>query len=110
MNVPPELIKNFRKLLEAVFNTHPEVRRVALVAVKSKNNGRNIPVICIEPVKNKKRKIYLYEELQDLATGHKLTKEINNFLFVSRFPVDPRHNAKIFREKLSELAQNKLRL
>ena len=49
--------------VEAVFNQHPEVVRAALVGVKKVKLADKIPVICIERVENKKRKIYLYEKL-----------------------------------------------
>ena len=96
--------------VEAVFNRHPAVSRSALVGVKGGNNADKIPVICIERVKNKKRKIYLYEELKRMASENELTCEIRKFLFRRKFPVDPRHNAKIFREKLAAWASNKLML
>ena len=94
--------------VEAVFNQHPDVRRSALVGVKSKQGEDIIPVICIERVENKKRKIYLQEELRSLGSKFELTKDINRFLFIRRFPVDPRHNAKIFREKLTSWANHKV--
>ena len=96
--------------VEAVFNQHPDVARAALVGVKKGKLKDKIPVICIERVKSKKRKIYLYKELRALAYENSMTVEIKHFLVHTRFPVDPRHNAKIFREKLSEWANLKLKL
>ena len=92
---------------EAVFNQHPLVSRSALVGVKLQK--KNVPVICIELVSGIKRTEKLKKEWLDLAILNPLTKEINTVLFHRKFPVDPRHNAKIFREKLSEWAQNQLR-
>ena len=94
--------------VEAVFNQHPEVSRAALVGVQGRKGSDIIPVICIEPLKNKKRKIYLQEELRSLASEQSITGDIKDFLFQRKFPVDPRHNAKIFREKLTIWANNKL--
>lgn len=96
--------------VEAVFNQHPAVSRSALVGVEKGDRSDKIPVICIELVKNEKRKIYLHEELRIMASEIDMTREINNFLFHRKFPVDPRHNAKIFREKLAEWAGTKLKL
>lgn len=96
--------------VEAVFNQHPHVKRAALVGVKKSKVQDKVPVICIEQVKNKKRKIYLYKELRSMASENSLTGAILHFLVHSRFPVDPRHNAKIYREKLGEWANLKLKL
>ena len=96
--------------VEAVFNQHPEVVRAALVGVKKNKVRDKIPVICIERVKNRKRKIYLYKELRSMAFENSMTGSIQHFIVHPRFPVDPRHNAKIFREKLSEWANLKLKL
>jgi len=96
--------------VEAVFNQHPEVSRTALVGVKKDKGTDIVPVICVEGAKNKKRKIYLQNDLRSLASDHDHTKEIRDFLFCREFPVDPRHNAKIYREKLSSWANMKLSL
>ncbi len=96
--------------VEAVFNQHPDVVRAALVGVKKDKVTDKIPVICIERVKNRKRKIYLYKELRSMASENSMTGSIQHFIVHPRFPVDPRHNAKIFREKLSEWANLKLKL
>ena len=50
----------------------------------------------------------LTRELLDIAQGHDHTREIATILFHDSFPVDVRHNAKIFREKLAEWATEKL--
>ncbi|MCK4993364.1 MAG: AMP-binding protein, partial [Bacteroidales bacterium] len=87
--------------VEAVFNQHPDVARSALVGVKNREGSVFIPVICIELSKSKKRKIYLQDELRLMASEHDFTSGIKDFLFHRKFPVDPRHNAKIQREKLA---------
>jgi len=96
--------------VEAVFNQHPAVSRSALVGVKRENGSDKIPVICVELTKNRKRKIYLYVELRSMASENNMTGDIDRFLFHRKFPVDPRHNAKIFREKLSDWATVKMKL
>jgi acyl-coenzyme A synthetase/AMP-(fatty) acid ligase len=94
---------------EAIFNLHPSVFRSALVGVGPRPNQK--PVIIIELTRSDKGKDKkkLKEELLNLATGHKLTKNIQTVLFHKAFPVDIRHNSKIFREKLAIWAQKKLR-
>jgi olefin beta-lactone synthetase len=94
---------------EAVFNNHPQVFRSALVGIG--NPDRQQPIICIELKKrrhklNKKR---LRIELLELARENELTKDIKIVLFHKAFPVDIRHNSKIFREKLALWAEKKMR-
>lgn len=94
---------------EAVLNTHPGVYRSALVGVSLL--GTLVPVICIEPEKNLsghelKR---LLSEVKDIARENPLTEPIRYFLIHRSFPVDIRHNAKIFREKLAEWAQRRIK-
>jgi acyl-CoA synthetase (AMP-forming)/AMP-acid ligase II len=91
---------------ESVVNQHPKVSRSALVGVKFQNE--HVPVICIESVSGIKRTKKLKKELLDLAASNTLTMEIRVVLFHKKFPVDPRHNAKIFREKLAVWAQKQL--
>jgi acyl-CoA synthetase (AMP-forming)/AMP-acid ligase II len=94
---------------EAVFNVHPAVYRSALVGVTI--NGKIKPVICIEltPEAKKTDKETLRKELLVMAIVHEHTQEIKHILFHQSFPVDIRHNAKIFREKLAIWAQKELR-
>ena len=42
------------------------------------------------------------------AKNHELTRNVDLFLVHPSFPVDIRHNAKIFREKLKIWAQGKI--
>ncbi|MDP3283289.1 MAG: peptide synthase, partial [Desulfobacterales bacterium] len=93
---------------EAIFNNHPGVFRSALVGIGKKPNQR--PVICIETegeVKTDKGK--LEKELLAIAVKHELTKDIKTILFHKSFPVDIRHNSKIFREKLAAWAENRIK-
>jgi len=50
----------------------------------------------------------LISELKQLAASNELTRSIATFLFHPSFPVDIRHNAKIFREKLARWAADQL--
>jgi acyl-coenzyme A synthetase/AMP-(fatty) acid ligase len=93
---------------EAIFNNHPDVFRSALIGIGKAGDQK--PVICIELEKNSIRKSRkkLIEELSALAKSNAMTAEIDTFLFHKSFPVDIRHNSKIFREKLTQWAKKKL--
>lgn len=82
---------------ESIFNKHPQVHRTALVGVG------NTAVLCVEIDKDiaKPNKEQIKKELLEWAAGNELTKDIWTILFHPSFPVDIRHNAKIFREKLA---------
>ncbi len=90
---------------ERIFNAHHKVRRSALVTF----GPEKAPAIVVEPhprhwpVTVEAKRIFM-SELQALASGSMLTKDINRFFFHESFPVDARHNAKIFRDKLGEWA------
>jgi acyl-CoA synthetase (AMP-forming)/AMP-acid ligase II len=94
--------------VEGVFNTHPAVFRTALVGVGMK--GSQIPVLCVEleTTSDKKQKEQIIKELRELGSRYPHTKEIREILFHPAFPVDIRHNAKIFREKLALWAAGEL--
>ena len=92
---------------EGVFNAHPAVHRTALVGVA--RNGATEPVLCVEPEKDVPiPRETLRQELLALGEAHPHTRPIKTILFHKRFPVDVRHNAKIFREKLAVWAEKKL--
>ncbi len=93
---------------EAIFNNHPKVFRSALTGIGPK--VMQIPVICIEPEGNIENKKKFIKEMQELAYSHELTKDIQHILIHKSFPVDIRHNSKIFREKLSEWASGKIKV
>ncbi|RUM47290.1 MAG: hypothetical protein DSY80_01055 [Desulfocapsa sp.] len=50
----------------------------------------------------------LLSEVRSLGNRSSLTKEITHYLIHPDFPVDIRHNAKIFREKLAAWAEKQL--
>ncbi|QSX31194.1 AMP-binding protein [Shewanella cyperi] len=95
---------------ERIFNTHPQVKRSALVGVH--RHGDKIPLVCIELDKSQAcgNAKQLYRELRELAEQHELTRGIDYFLIHEGFPMDVRHNAKIFREKLALWAEKQLHL
>jgi acyl-CoA synthetase (AMP-forming)/AMP-acid ligase II len=89
---------------EAVFNTHLRIARTALVGVGKPGSMR--PVLCVE---QRRPDADLRRELLELGAKYPHTKSIQTILFHPSFPVDIRHNAKIFREKLAVWAAKRLR-
>lgn len=87
---------------EAVFNAHPRLRRSALVGVA----GR--PVLCVELEPGERPGEDLTRELLALGAAREHTRGITTILYHPSFPVDIRHNAKIFREKLAAWAAAKV--
>ena len=98
----------FPDQIEAIFNTHPEVARTALVGVGAA--GRQRPVLCVETAKRagRRRRDRIRADLLQLAQSHPRTRSIHEVLFHKAFPVDIRHNAKIGREALAEWAGEQL--
>lgn len=89
---------------EAITNNHPRVFRSALVGIGPLGEQR--PVLIVETwpdkaVKSAADRAQLLAEVRALAKQHPLTQSIDDFLHHEKFPVDIRHNAKIFREKLA---------
>ncbi len=94
---------------EAIFNNHPRIFRSALVGIGPAPN--QTPVICLElkkPASKQERKTIANEVLK-MAADNELTRAIKTVLFHRGFPVDIRHNSKIFREKLALWAEKKLK-
>ena len=91
---------------EAIFNEHPKVFRSALVGVGMK--GRQTPVMIVE-LYNKTTGNAIFSDLKGMALQNDLTSTIEHFLIHPGFPVDIRHNAKIFREKLSLWATDEIK-
>jgi acyl-coenzyme A synthetase/AMP-(fatty) acid ligase len=92
--------------VEAIFNLHEQVFRSALVGVGPKNN--QTPVIFVEPIEKIKDKNQFFQELRAIGQSNPLTQSIDHFFIEYKFPVDVRHNSKIFREKLAATARKKL--
>jgi acyl-CoA synthetase (AMP-forming)/AMP-acid ligase II len=94
---------------EAVFNQHPWVYRSALVGAGPR--GQQTPVIFVEAWPEHRRTAQqnvdrLIAELRQLASQHPHTADIKHFVVLwGSLPVDIRHNAKIFREKLVPAAE-----
>ncbi len=94
---------------EAIVNNHPDVFRSALVGIDNEN-GFEEPVLIIEKNKTCRRDEYrLLQEVRELAAKNKSICHVTHFLIHPGFPVDIRHNAKIFREKLRIWASQQVR-
>jgi acyl-CoA synthetase (AMP-forming)/AMP-acid ligase II len=93
---------------EAIFNTHPAVLRTALVGVNRR--GERIPVICVELLRrsSESERDRVGRELLERGAAFPQTRRIRTVLFHPAFPVDVRHNSKIFREKLAVWATRRL--
>ena len=97
--------------VEAIFNTHEKIFRSALVGVGEP--GSQIPVVVVQPwpgmYPDTPEEIdQLLDELHEIGNKNVLTERIVHFLLHPDFPVDVRHNAKIFREKLAVWAEDRL--
>jgi len=89
---------------ERIINTHPSIKRSALVGVQI--DGNICPVICIELLEEPtESSLKLFNELRFAAEKHEHTQGIKHFLIHKSFPMDIRHNAKIYREQLATWAQ-----
>ncbi len=99
----------FPVVCEGVFNRHAAVYRSALVGVGS--SSAKIPVLCVElePAARGTDRAGIRAELMKLGSEHPITQDIRTILFHPAFPVDIRHNAKIFRERLALWAERKMR-
>ncbi len=102
----------FTDMVEPIFNTVPGVARTALVGVT--RNGATYSVLCVECVKPTMLKEYqvrlplIETRLREVGTRFDHTRGIATFLEHPNFPVDVRHNSKIFREKLAVWADKQL--
>jgi len=97
---------------ERIFNTHPAVKRSALVGINlaGEDNQENTAVVCIELIeKPTESNLKLFNELRFMADKHAQTQGIKHFLIHKGFPMDIRHNAKIYREKLAVWAASEIK-
>jgi acyl-CoA synthetase (AMP-forming)/AMP-acid ligase II len=96
---------------EAILNQHDQVYRSALVGIGESKH--QLPVMIIETwpelrPQTPKEEQQLLAELWELAKLSPLTEAVHDILFHPSLPVDIRHNAKIFREKLAVWAAEQL--
>jgi olefin beta-lactone synthetase len=89
----------FTDMVEPIFNTVSGVSRTALVGVT--RDGVTYPVVCFE-FDGTRDEDEIIRDMQSLAARHEHTRGITTFLeYHGTFPVDVRHNSKIFRERLA---------
>ncbi len=96
---------------EAIFNQHPAIYRSALVGVGAA--GQQRPVMIVEPwpgkrPRGRRARQILLSELAAIGKANPLTASIEHILIHRSMPVDIRHNAKIFRERLAPWAARQL--
>ncbi len=96
----------FTDPVEGIFNAVPGVFRTALVGARVR--GAIQPVVCVQLEKNAKTQAGVVAALQERGAGFELTRQLTTFLVHPQFPVDIRHNSKIFRERLAEWATQRL--
>jgi len=97
--------------VELIFNQHPAVARSALVGVGPA--GRREPVVVVEPrdpklLRHGAARQSLITELRELGARYPMSATIRQILLHPAFPVDIRHNAKIFREELAAWAAQRV--
>jgi hypothetical protein len=105
-------------MVEPIFNTVPGVARTALVGVT--RQGVTHPVLCVEMDRasevgsslfyaiGQPRSPVLDELMAPTGARFGHTRRIMTFLRHPGFPVDVRHNSKIFREELAAYADQVL--
>jgi acyl-CoA synthetase (AMP-forming)/AMP-acid ligase II len=97
----------FSVACEGVFNQHPCVRRTALVGVGVAPNLK--PALCVEVDSHGAvNRLQIKRELLALGAACPITRSVKTILFHNGFPVDIRHNAKIFRERLAVWASRRV--
>ncbi|HBC88128.1 MAG TPA: hypothetical protein DCZ94_14350 [Lentisphaeria bacterium] len=97
---------------EAIFNKNPDIARTALVGIGRPPSQTPVIIVELEPDKapqTPEKYDQMIVELKKIAASSEITSRITKFLLHSEFPVDIRHNAKIFREQLSEWAAFRLK-
>jgi acyl-CoA synthetase (AMP-forming)/AMP-acid ligase II len=101
----------FTDQVEPVFDNlrYHYIGRTALVGVV--RGGKTLPVLCYEAGNVQKTAKEVEQVLRARAAEFEHTRRIETYLRYDRptFPVDIRHNSKIFREKLAAWAARRLR-
>jgi olefin beta-lactone synthetase len=95
----------FTECVEAIANTHPAVRRSALVGIGPP--GEQTPVLVVERKSGWLRENW-DSELMQLVRARVTIRSNGHLLVKRRLPVDVRHNAKINREQLAIWAAERL--
>jgi len=94
---------------EAIFNTHKDVKRSALVGLGVAPNQTPAIIVELKKKANKRTRDNIRKELLKIGSVNPKTEHIKIILFYPEFPTDVRHNAKIFREKLKVWADQRIK-
>jgi olefin beta-lactone synthetase len=99
----------YTEQVEPIFNTHPKVKRTALVGVGEL--GKQTPILCVELKHDADKQHFetIKAELLEIGSKFAHTAHIKTLLWHPKFPVDIRHNAKIGREILGTWAMRQLK-
>jgi acyl-CoA synthetase (AMP-forming)/AMP-acid ligase II len=97
----------FTEMVEGIFNAHPLVYRTAIVGVEKRHQIEPILWVELKPTAPGVDRNSIRAELIKLAQPHPMAHAIQRFLFHPAFPTDIRHNSKIIREKLTDLAKRR---
>lgn len=96
--------------IEAIFDKHPLVRRSGLAEVVDAS-GQKQAVVGIETFEKLSAadQQSLEQELRALCANEERLARVSDIVLLPTLPVDPRHNAKIERGKLSQILQQRRR-
>ena len=95
----------YTECVEAIFNTHPLVRRSALVGIGPR--GNQLAALVVE-LSSQSAPADWQRQLKEHARGSSGAENISHILDYPSLPVDIRHNAKINREFLAAWATTRL--
>jgi acyl-CoA synthetase (AMP-forming)/AMP-acid ligase II len=90
--------------IEAIFDSHPQVIRSALVGVGVP--GRQRPILVVQVRRRSRR---LAEDLKAYAAKYRCAQNLEGIAFRKYFPVDVRHNIKIDRLRLARSIEGDFR-
>jgi olefin beta-lactone synthetase len=99
----------FSERVEGIFNAHPAVYRTALVGIQIEQQTRPVLWVELKRTVRADQKKKIREELLKIGACYEMTLEIKDILFHKAFPTDVRHNSKIIRERLAEIAQRRMK-
>ena len=88
--------------VERVFNAHPDVKRSALIRYRSDDAAVVIEPQASRVPRTEEEQQRFTRELRELAARSTVASPVTHIFFCESFPVDGRHNAKIFRDKLGD--------
>ena len=89
--------------IESLINQNSKIQKSALVGPEI--NGKVLPTLVIESSVNDHQQEVLRNEIREKIKSDERLKDIEDIRFMDHFPVDVRHNIKIDRLKIRDLAQ-----